>query len=383
MKAIIDGMLVLPHEIATGQVILYDEKIEDIVPRKQFRAGMVTDLIDAEGMIVTPGFINEHIHGCGGSDVMDDNDDALETMSRLLPSTGVTAFVPTTMTYDRPQIERALSRIQTASGQVTGAQILGAHMEGPFINAEYKGAQAGKDIAIADFSWLEPYKEAIKIITLAPETLLDYSFLDWCNQNNIIVSLGHSAADYELAREIMTGYGPCQVTHTFNAMKPMHHREPGIPGAAFDTDGIRCELICDNLHVHPAMQRLVHRQKGREDIILITDSMRACLMAEGESELGGQKVFVKGGEARLADGTIAGSILTMEKAVFNFVVNTQAPLPDVIAMATENPAKALGVFDRMGSLEPGKQADITMFDDSMTIKKTLVGGKVFFDADGQ
>lgn len=383
MKAIMDGLLVLPHEVVTGQVLLYDEKIEAIMPRKEFRAGMVTDLIDAEGLIVAPGFINEHIHGCGGCDTMDEDDTALEQMSRLLPSTGVTAFVPTTMTYDRPKIERSLTRVRQAMGQEWGAEILGAHMEGPFISPVYKGAQAEKDITAADFSWLGPYQDVIRIVTVAPEMISDPVFLQQCWEHHIIVSIGHSAADYETARAVMTSGGTCHVTHLFNAMTPFHQRKPGIVGAAFDTPEVRCELICDNLHVHPAVQRLAYREKGRDGIILISDSLRACLVGDGESELGGQPVFVQNGAARLADGTLAGSIVTMEQAVLNFIINTQASLPDVIAMATENPARDLGVYDRMGSLEVGKQADITMFDDAMHIKKTLAKGRVIFDADAQ
>ena len=378
MKAIMDGLLVLPHELVTGQVILYDENIEAIVPRKEFRAGMVTDLIDAEGLIVSPGFINEHIHGCGGFDTMDEYGQALEEMSRLLPSAGVTAFAPTTMTYGRERLEGTLQRIRQAAAQAGGAQILGAHMEGPYISQAYKGAQKGDAIGEADFSWLEPYADVIKIITLAPETLGRSSFLEQCRQQGIVVSIGHSGADYDQARYVMEEYGPCQVTHFFNAMTPFHQRRPGIIGAAFDDPAVRCELICDNLHVHPSAQRLVYRQKGRAGIILVTDSLRAALLGDGPSELGGQAVLVQNGEARLSDGTLAGSVLTMEQAVLNFLVNTQASLPDVIAMATENPAKALGVFDRMGSLEVGKQADITIFDDNMNIKTTLVKGRAVY-----
>ena len=186
MKAIMDGLLVLPHELVTGQVILYDENIEAIVPRKEFRAGMVTDLIDAEGLIVSPGFINEHIHGCGGFDTMDEDGQALEEMSRLLPSTGVTAFAPTTMTYGRERLEGTLQRIRQAAAQAGGAQILGAHMEGPYISQAYKGAQKGDAIGEADFSWLEPYADVIKIITLAPETLGRGSFLEQCRQHGIV-----------------------------------------------------------------------------------------------------------------------------------------------------------------------------------------------------
>lgn len=380
MKAIINGIIILPHELATGQVLLYDEKIKGIIPRNEWHAGHCTDIINAQGGFVSAGFINEHLHGCGGYDVMDDTDEALETISELLPRTGVTAFVPTTMTYDRPRVERILTRIKHSQGKIQGAHILGAHMEGPFINAEYKGAQDGKNIAAPDFSWLEGYRECIKIITLAPEMCSNHQFLDKCEKNNILISIGHSAASYEDVLSVMRHTAACHITHLFNAMPTMHHRAPGIIGAAFTEDKIRCELICDNLHVHPAMQKLVYRVKGRDGIILITDSMRACLLGDGKSELGGQDVFVEKGQARLADGALAGSVLTMDKAVMNFLSNTGASLPDTIAMVTINPAKDLGVYDHMGSLEAGKNADVTIFDENGNIQYTVISGNTLFSS---
>lgn len=373
MKAIIHGKVIRENKIWENQVILYDDKITDVLPETEFSPEMADEIIDANGRYVSPGFINVHIHGCCGVDAMDDDDKALDKMREILPKTGVTAFLPTTMTYDFPKIYRSLDRIKRAMGKSGGAVVLGAHVEGPFISTTYKGAQAAKNIVQADFSLLEQYKGVMKIITLAPEKLMDYSFVEFCRQYGICVSMGHSEADYEQALAAIDA-GVSHVTHLFNAMPPLHHRKPGIIGAVLDSD-VNCELIADNVHVHPALQRMVYRSKAPEHIILITDSMRACMLPDGKSELGGQDVFVENQVARLADGTIAGSVLTMDQAIKRFWDNTGANLAEVVGMASANPAKELGIFDECGSIDIGKNADLVIFDQNLTVFTTMVKGK--------
>ena len=380
MKAIIHGRIVAENEILRGQVLLYDEQIRRIIPEAEFDPASAAEIFDAAGQYVSPGFINMHIHGCCGVDVMDDEDGALEIMCRAMAATGVTAFLPTTMTYDIPRINRSLQRIRQGMQSTAGSRILGAHVEGPFINATYKGAQAAQNIMTADFSLLAPYREVVKVITLAPECLSDLDFIRLCRDCGMIVSLGHSAANYEQAAAAFAA-GASHVTHMFNAMGPLHHRNPGLLGAAM-TLPVSCEIIADNIHVHPIVQQLVYRAKNRRDIILITDSMRACLLPDGESELGGQKVLVKNGKATLADGTIAGSVLTMNQAVKNFKDNTGASLAETVAMASANPARELGL--PAGAIVPGKWADLVIFDKDITICRTIVNGQVVYDrlADG-
>lgn len=384
MKAVLRGLIVRGNEILNGHVLMYEGKdIWKIVPRKQFRAGMCTDIIDAKNGFVVPGFINEHIHGCAGVDTMDEDDNALASMQKALPATGVTAFLPTTMTYDQGRIENALKRIRQAK-ENSGAQILGAHMEGPFISEQYKGSQEARHIMAPDFSWLESYGDIIKIITLAPEMLKDKKFLAECRSHGIIVSFGHSAASYEDVMELVKAKGIYHATHLFNAMGPFHHRNPGLVGAALMNDNIHCELICDNLHIHPAVQKMVYKMKGRDGIILVTDSMRACLQGDGKSELGGHDVFVKDGEARLEDGTIAASVAPMNEVILHFLINSGASLPEVIAMATANPAKDLGVYDRIGSLEEGKQADFVVLDsEDFHVKQTVIAGDIAYNEENQ
>ena len=385
MKAIVNGRVIVPgrdghFRVMENCTVLYDKRIEGVVPAAEAAARTdVQDVLDAEGRYVSPGFINIHIHGCGGADAMDESAEALPLMQRLQAQTGVTSFLPTTMTYDFPRLYRAFARVREAMRKpLVGARVLGCHMEGPFISEAYKGAQAAVDIAAADFSRVEEWSDVVRIVTLAPEELKgDYRFVEQCRERGILVSIGHSAADYEEAFRAITRHGMRHITHLFNAMTGLHHRRPGIVGAAFDTDAV-CELIADNVHVHPAAQRIVYAVKGGENIVLITDSMRACMLGDGESELGGQKVFVKGQKATLADGTIAGSVLTMDRAIHNFTVNTGASLQAVVELVTRIPAEELGEDLNYGRIALGCAADFALFDEDIHIFVTIVDGKIVY-----
>ncbi|MBO4401753.1 MAG: N-acetylglucosamine-6-phosphate deacetylase [Selenomonadaceae bacterium] len=370
MKAVTNGKFILPDDrgnffIRTGETLTFGEKILELSAETD-----AEEIIDAQGNFVAPGFINIHIHGCAGADVMDATPAALEKICSFLPRTGVTGFLPTTMTMPLEEIHRALKNIRDA--KTSGAKILGANVEGPFISAKFAGAQDKKNIRRADLSLLSEYLDVIKIITAAPEEF-DFAFIDACRAENIIVSVGHSAADYETALAAIER-GANHVTHLFNAQTGLHHRKPGIVGAALDSHAA-VELIADNVHVHPAAQRIVWKVKPREEIILITDSLRACGLGDCESELGGQKVFVRNGVAKLADGTIAASVAPMNAVVRNFYQNTGASLPEVIELVTKNPARELGVYDSTGSLEVGKAADIVIFDADFSIQRAFVNGK--------
>ena len=377
MKTLINGRLIVPDangdfQICAGKALTFGEKIISV---GEVPSG--AEVIDAENNFVAPGFINVHIHGATGVDTMDDNSDALKKFAEFLPSCGVTSFLPTTMTMAREKICRALERIRDEKNFPHGAKILGAHLEGPFISKKFKGAQAEENILPADFSLIENFSDVIKIITIAPEEV-GFDFIDRCRGKNIVVSIGHSAATYELAMAAIAR-GANHITHLFNAQTGLHHRKPGVVGAALDS-GANVELIADNVHVHPAAQRIVAKVKPRNEIILITDSFRACGIGEGVSELGGQKVFVKGNLATLADGTIVGSVATMNNVLKNFCDNTGFDVAAGVELVTKNPAVELKLFDTLGSLEVGKAADITLFDEDFVIKKTFVGGKEFFSA---
>jgi len=401
MKAITNGKFILPDEndnfaVKTDRVLLCDENIiQSIRPASDFdaaRDGVASDdIFDAGGCYVSPGFINVHIHGCGGADTMDEDADALTTIRKKQAEMGVTAFLPTTMTCPWDEIAGALSRVRSAMDiHGVGAEILGAHMEGPFISPAEKGSQEETNILPADFAKLAPFSDVVRLVTLAPEELPlrdtaaahgmetspeehDWSFIERCEDAGITVSIGHTAATYEMAAAAVRAHGVHHFTHLFNAMTGLHHRRPGTVGAALDTDA-RVELICDNIHIAPAVQRLVWRLKGPDGLILVTDSMSACGIGDGTYMFGGHEVTVRGERALLVDGTIAASIATMNRCIHRFWQNTGAPIEQVITTVTKTPAKDLGVYNDRGSLVPGKRADIAIFDDDVKIRATIVGG---------
>lgn len=382
MNAIQNGILILPNEhgrfvAQTELVLCYDERITHIVPAAEFTAEGVDKVIDAAGAYVAPGFVNVHIHGCDGADTMDEDADALGKIAAFQARTGVTSFLPTTMTCAYDAVERALVRIRRAMTEKPhGARILGTHMEGPFISPAKKGAQDEQYILPPTFAKIAPYRDVIKIITVAPEMLSEENFIESCRKSGIIVSLGHTAADYETACAAIAR-GAMHITHLCNAMTGLNHRKPGVLGAALDTDA-NCELIVDNVHVHPAMQRIIYAAKRGTHIIPITDSMRACGLSDGVSELGGQKVYVNGTRATLADGTIAGSVLRMNDGLRILRENLGASIPSIVEMATRTPAEELNVYDKLGSLTVGKYADIVIFDEDFRIRRTIVGGTSCF-----
>lgn len=372
MKTLVNGRLIVPDERGDFKIVRgalnFDEKI--------FSLGEPVDgaeIFDAENNFVAPGFVNVHIHGAAGVDTMDDDLTALKNLAEFLPTTGVTSFLPTTMTMPLEKIHGALERIRRGKNFSHGARILGAHLEGPFISEQFNGAQASENILPADFSLIENFSDVIKIITVAPEKC-PAEFISRCREKNIVVSIGHSAATYDETLTAIAG-GASHVTHLFNAQTGFHHRRLGIVNAALDSH-VTVELIADDVHVHPAAQRVVARCKPRREIVLITDSFRACGLGDGVSELGGQKVFVRGKFATLADGTIAASVATMNTVLKNFCANTGMNVAAGVELVTKNPAIELGVYHLLGSLTVGKAADITIFDDDFTVKKTFVRGRL-------
>lgn len=380
MQAIINSKLILPHTVLTGQTLLFGTHIYDILPAgSPLPEG--TESIDAKGAYLSPGFINMHIHGCGGADTMDGTRTSMEILCRKLPKCGVTAFLPTTMTRVWPIVQKALRNVRKAMEvPCPGSRVLGAYLEGPFISGSYRGSQKAEEIQAANMERIRPYCDVIKVLVIAPETLSSMAFIHSCCKKGIIVSLGHSGATYEEASRAIKA-GASHITHTFNAMSPLHHRKPGMVGAAL-TLPVTTEIISDGLHVHDAVLRLLVKVKGPDQIVIVTDSMRAAMEGDGISELGGQTVYVRGGRALLADGTIAASVDTMEHSLHHFLKATGLPLADVIRMATVNPAKELGVYETMGSLEKGKLADMTIFDEKFDVKMTFVGGERVYQKKG-
>jgi len=330
-------------------------------------------IIDAKGHYVSAGFIDLHIHGSGGADVMDATPEALETISQALIQTGTTSFLATTMTMSPEMIDSALQNIQNAAENVTGAQILGVHLEGPFINASKHGAQDRRYVQKPNLALIENYLDEVNMITIAPEVEGTEDFVKYLTKNHphIILSVGHSEATYAESKKSFS-WGVSHATHLFNAMPPCHHREPGIVGAVFDSPEVSCDIIADLVHTHSSTLALTYEMK-REKLLLITDAMRAGCMKCGNYDLGGQSVSVKNGKATLSDGTLAGSVLKMNEALRIMVKHTSMTQLDAVNAVTKYPAEKLGV--KKGLLKVGYDADIVIFDEDFSIITTIIAGE--------
>ena len=370
MKAIINAKILLNDEIIEDKTLLFDTKIINIVEMIDFED---VEIIDVNGAYVSAGFIDLHIHGSGGADVMDATADALETLSSTLLQTGTTSFLATTMTMSDQDIDKALQNIQLNASEVTGAKILGIHLEGPFINASKHGAQDKEYVQSPNIALIENYMHEVKMITLAPEVEGAEDFVKLLTKEypHIILSIGHSDASYEESQKSFT-WGISHATHLFNAMNSYHHRKPGIVGAVFDSD-VTCDIIADLVHTHPSTLELVQQVK-KEKLILITDAMRAGCMKCGTYDLGGRRVEVEKGKAVMEDGTLAGSVLKMNEALSNMRTYTSMNLVEIINSVTKIPARKLGVTK--GELREGYDADIVIFDENFSIISTIVSGEV-------
>lgn len=374
---IVNGRLLLDNNIVDDKdLLIEDNKIAAI------GKGLSGDnVINADGNYVSPGFIDIHIHGSAGFDTMDGTFDAINAISKSIAKRGTTSFLPTTMTEDKNKIKNAIKNVYKNKNRVEGAEILGIHMEGPFINPKQKGAQDEKFIlkpTIDNFIELcSDYLDIVKLVTIAPEIEGSLDLIKFLKEKGIIVSVGHTDSTYD---EVAAGFkaGITHATHVFNAMRGFHHREVGTLGAIFDLD-ISAELIADGIHsVFPAI-RTVLKLKGKKNTNLITDAMMAANLSDGLYQLGGQDVYVKDGAARLKSGVLAGSTLTLDKAVKNILANTDLSLYESVALASYNSAKVIGVHDRKGLIKEGYDADIVIFDDDINIKKTIVGGKIVYE----
>jgi len=331
-------------------------------------------------LFVVPGFIDEHIHGSNGFDVMEGNYDSLHTISKAILMDGVVAYCPTTMTMSKDEIIKALTNINEyiKKNPLDTAKVLGAHLEGPFISKKYKGAQEEINIKKCDVNLFKEFEDvchSIKEVTFAYEEN-GKELLRYLVSKNITPSIGHTNCKAELLKEGIEEGISC-ATHTFNAMSPFLHREVGTVGTVLLSDKVNCELICDLIHVCPDAIRLLYKCKGKK-IILITDSMEAKHMKDGIYALGGQKVIVKDNAARLSDGTLAGSILTMNKAIKNIRDVLSLSFTDAIDLATINPARNIHEDKHLGSIKAGKNASFAIVDKDFDVKATIVNGEILF-----
>ncbi len=343
------------------------------------------EILLPEGAIVLPGFVDEHVHGAGGSDGMDGTVKDITTIADTLAKEGITSFLVTTMTQSPENITKAMQAVKeyTDLAPEEGARVLGIHLEGPFIAAAHKGAQPLEYVAAPAIEVFDEYNaasgNAIRLISLAPEVDGAKDFIRSLTERGVVSSIGHTGAKYaDVAAAIEVG-ASC-VTHTYNAQTALHHREIGTVGSAMLFDELYCELIADTIHVSVPAMKLLAKNKPADKLVLITDAMRAKGLPDGVSELGGQTVYVKGGEARLEDGTLAGSVLRMNRAVQNLVEKVGVPFTAAVDCATKNPAKNLKLDNEIGSIAVGKKADFTVIDKNYDVLMTVRGGKVIYQA---
>ena len=326
-------------------------------------------VVDCQGYTIVPGFVDVHIHGCAGADTCDGKRESIDAMAEFLLTKGVTSFCPTTMTVDRAEIEAALLAAKACVDQPgPGARVVGVNMEGPFIAAARKGAQKEEAILPPDPELFRHFQELsggiVRLVDIAPEQPGGLAFIrevkDLC-----AVSIAHTTANYDQAKESFDA-GITHATHLFNAMSGLHHRDPGVVGAVFDDSRVYAELICDGFHIHPAALRTAFQVLG-DRALVISDSMRANGMPEGEPfDLGGQMVTVREGKATLADGTIAGSVSNLHQEVKN-LVRFGIPLEQAVKAASLIPARSIGLEEEIGSIAPGKRADLVVLDENLDI----------------
>jgi N-acetylglucosamine-6-phosphate deacetylase len=369
-----------------GSLILENGKIRSITNGPFSALPHDVHIIDGTGLNVIPGFIDGHIHGANGADVMDATEDALDAMAEVLPAEGTTSFLATTITQSPDNIEKALINAANYTSKPGQSEMIGLHLEGPFIEKNRAGAQPIEYIMEPDIErfkqWQNLSGNKIKTITIAPEHDETGSFINYLYQSGVNVSAGHTATNFTGMKQAVAA-GVRQVTHLCNAMSGIHHRDIGVVGAAFTLDDLRAELIADGIHVSPEMLELIYQNMGSERLILITDAMRAKCLQPGNYELGGQPVKVTGDRAVLDSGTLAGSILKMHEGAQQMLRLPEVSIEHIIEMASINPAKQVRVFQQKGSIAQGKDADVLLVDDALNIKYTICRGEIAYEEESK
>lgn len=379
-KAIIGKDIYTPLRMEGEATILIDgDTIENV--GSQNTDGY--NVIDLRKYTIIPGLVDMHIHGINGYDTMDADPKSIEKMSKNLAALGVTSFLATTVTAPFHRIEAVLKSIKDCLEQeLHGSRLLGAYIEGPYISDEYKGAHPSQFISEIDIDELkklvEYAGEAVVAVTIAPEKPNAIKAIEYLISKNIRVTAGHTNATFAQAKAAFDA-GANIVTHLFNGMRGLNHREPGIVGAALTDQRVKVELICDLIHLAPQIMHITQKCKGNGNVVLITDCIVAGGLKDGQYRLGELDIFVEDGVSRLKNGTLAGSTLKLADAVKNMSLHAKIPFEDALSMATINPAKAIGKEDLIGSIEAGKKADIVALDDSSEPVFVMVGGKIVVD----
>jgi len=383
-KIILRGQVVLPDRILSpGFVSVEGEKIVGVSQQASEMMNENQTPLDFGDTYIAPGFVDMHLHGALGKDVMDCKEESLRLIAVHQSRSGVTGFLGSTMSASMDSVLEAVGAIKKAVKQRFPSEILGVHIEGPFLSKEKKGAQDQRyirELTEDDLQRLFRAAHGIKVvISLAPEIGSNMSYISRLKKNGFIVAIGHSDATYEEALKSFQK-GICHTTHLFNAMREFNHREPGVVGAVLDTGGVTAELIADGIHVHPVSLRLALACKGPENICLVTDSLKASGVGDGVFQWRGREIEVKGPKATMKDsGVLAGSVLTLNRAVKNMIDWTCVSVNEAVNMASLNPARVLGLDEEIGSIAVGKQANLALLDHDFNVLGTVLRGEFVFE----
>jgi len=356
--------------ISEGKIMKIDT--EDLsIPEGQY------ERIDGSGHLLVPGMIDVHIHGANGFDMMDGTDKSIQEVSSACASSGCTSFLATSVSSTLEDLLEMIRSVKRVIGHEVGAKIAGIHLEGPYLNPKRKGMQNEKYLRHPNLEEMNLiFEEAgslIKMVTIAPELPGGMELISFLKDKGVVIAIAHSDATYEEAKQAFAS-GASHVTHCFNGMRPIHHRDPGVIVAAFEEKHVSLQAIVDNVHLHPAIIRLMHTLKGPEGMVLITDALQAMGLGDGDYMFGGHHVTVSEGVARLKDGTLASSTVTMNEAL-RYTVETGIPLIDAVRMASTTPANILGLQEK-GVITSGFDADLVLLDDEFKVRWTMVDGQI-------
>ncbi|MFB1051699.1 N-acetylglucosamine-6-phosphate deacetylase [Paraliobacillus sp. JSM ZJ581] len=377
-KLIVNARVITSKEITQPSTVwIKNGQIQQIDLKNKSIENKDYEIIDAENNLLIPGMVDLHIHGANGYDMMDGTEQSILEVSRVCALTGCTSFLATTVTSSMDDLMTMIRNVKKVIGKESGARIAGIHLEGPYLNVKRKGMQ---NEAYLRHPNIEEMKEIlheagdlIKMVTIAPELPGALEMVRFLNDQSIIVAIAHSDATYEEAKQAFA-IGASHVTHCFNGMRPIHHRDPGLVIAAFEESHVSLQAIVDNVHLHPAIVRLMHQVKGPKGVALITDALQAMNLGDGTYMFGGQKVTVTDNVARLADGTLASSTVTMNEALRKTVEN-EIPMIDAVHMAATTPAAIIGLQNK-GEIKPEKEADLVLIDTDFQIKWTMIHGEI-------
>ncbi|NOU71852.1 N-acetylglucosamine-6-phosphate deacetylase [Paenibacillus sp. LMG 31458] len=363
--------------IEQGSVCVENGRITAIVEGELVHSEGL-DILDGEGKLLIPGMIDVHIHGAKGYDMMDGTVRSIEVVSETCAATGCTSFLATSVSSKMEDLLRMIDNVKQVAGKERGASIVGIHTEGPYLNIKRKGMQNEAFLRHPDIMEMERVVEQagslLKMVTIAPELPGGMELVTYLRERGIIVAIAHSDATYDEATEAFR-LGASHITHCFNGMRPIHHRDPGLIVAAFEQPHVSLQAIVDHVHLHPAIIRLMHKIKGAEGMVLITDALHAMGLGDGDYQFGGHAVKVAYGVAQLQDGTLASSTVTMNKALRN-TVELGISLEDAVTMASRTPADLLGLPQK-GRIALGADADMVLLDDKFQVAWTMIGGRIY------